>query len=205
MPKDERRMVKLFNFFVIFVTVMGIVELILIAIGLSMDAFAVAIGKGLSVNKIKIGHAASVAVWFGGFQALMPIIGYFLGVSFASLVESIDHWIAFCLLGFIGFNMIHESLSKGCERSNSDFSAKQMFPLAVATSIDALAVGVSLAFLKEPIFAAATTIGITTAMLSAVGLYIGQAFGCRYKSKAEFMGGAVLILIGIKILVEHTL
>lgn len=205
MPKDERRMVKLFNFFVIFVTVMGIVELILIAIGLSMDAFAVAIGKGLSVNKIKIGHAASVAVWFGGFQALMPIIGYFLGVSFASLVESIDHWIAFCLLGFIGFNMIHESLSKDCERSNSDFSAKQMFPLAIATSIDALAVGVSLAFLKEPIFAAATTIGITTAMLSAVGLYIGHAFGCRYKSKAEFMGGAVLILIGIKILVEHTL
>ncbi len=205
MLKDKRRRIKLFNFFITFVTVMGIFELIFIAIGLSMDAFAVAIGKGLSVDKVRAEHAASVAVWFGGFQALMPIVGYYLGVSFAEFVESVDHWIAFAVLGVIGFNMIHESLSKGCEKSSSDFSIKQMFPLAVATSIDALAVGISFAFLKEPIFAAATTIGITTATLSAVGLYIGNTFGCRYKSKAEFMGGAVLILIGIKIVIEHTL
>lgn len=184
---------------------MSITDLLLIAVGLSMDAFAVSIGKGLSVAKVRPRYALTVGVWFGGFQALMPIVGYYLGTSFADLVESVDHWIAFVLLGIIGFNMIHESLSKGCERGSDDFSPKAMLPLAVATSIDALAVGVSLAFLKEPIFASATAIGITTALLSAVGLYIGNIFGCKYKSKAEFMGGAVLILIGIKILVEHTL
>ena len=184
---------------------MSITDLLLIAVGLSMDAFAVSIGKGLSVAKVRPRYALTVGVWFGGFQALMPIVGYYLGTSFADLVESVDHWIAFVLLGIIGFNMIHESLSKGCERSDADFSVKAMALLAVATSIDALAVGVSLAFLKEPIFASAAAIGITTALLSAVGLYIGNIFGCKYKSKAEFMGGAVLILIGIKILVEHTL
>ena len=184
---------------------MSITDLLLIAVGLSMDAFAVSIGKGLSVAKVRPRYALTVGVWFGGFQALMPIVGYYLGTSFADLVESVDHWIAFVLLGIIGFNMIHESLSKGCERTSDDFSPKAMLPLAVATSIDALAVGVSLAFLKEPIFTSAAAIGITTALLSAVGLYIGNIFGCKYKSKAEFMGGAVLILIGIKILVEHTL
>ena len=184
---------------------MSITDLLLIAVGLSMDAFAVSIGKGLSVAKVRPRYALTVGVWFGGFQALMPIVGYYLGTSFADLVESVDHWIAFVLLGIIGFNMIHESLSKGCERSSDDFSPKAMLLLAVATSNDALAVGVSLAFLKEPIFASAAAIGITTALLSAVGLYIGNIFGCKYKSKAEFMGGAVLILIGIKILVEHTL
>ena len=184
---------------------MSIAEIIFIAVGLSMDAFAVAIGKGLSVKKVAPKQAAITGVWFGGFQALMPVIGYFLGISFAGFVESVDHWIAFVLLGIIGFNMIHESLSKSCEKSSADFSAKAMFPLAVATSIDALAVGISLAFLNENIVTAATIIGITTLILSAIGIYIGNAFGCKYKSKAEFLGGAVLILIGIKILVEHTI
>ena len=184
---------------------MSIAEIIFIAVGLSMDAFAVAIGKGLSVKEVTPKQAAITGVWFGGFQALMPVIGYFLGISFAGFVESVDHWIAFVLLGIIGFNMIHESLSKSCEKSSADFSAKAMFPLAVATSIDALAVGISLAFLNENIVTSAVTIGITTLILSAIGIYIGNAFGCRYKSKAEFLGGAVLILIGIKILVEHTI
>ena len=184
---------------------MSIAEIFFIAVGLSMDAFAVAIGKGLSVKKVMPRQALITGLWFGGFQALMPVIGYFLGVSFAGFVESVDHWIAFVLLGIIGFNMIHESLSKSCEKSSADFSAKAMFPLAVATSIDALAVGISLAFLNENIVTAATTIGITTLILSAIGIYIGNAFGCKYKSKAEFLGGAVLILIGIKILVEHTI
>ena len=184
---------------------MTIIDLLLIAVGLSIDAFAVSIGKGLSVKSLRPVHSLIVSCWFGGFQALMPIIGYFLGVSFAGFVESVDHWIAFVLLGVIGFNMIHESLSKKCEAGSADFGVKAMFPLAVATSIDALAVGISLAFLKQNIFTPALTIGITTAALSAIGLYIGHIFGCKYKSKAEFMGGAVLILIGIKILVEHTL
>ena len=205
MLKVERQKVKLFIFFVIFATVMSVTDLLLIAVGLSMDAFAVAIGKGLSVVKVRPKHCLIVGSWFGGFQALMPVLGYYLGISFADFVESVDHWIAFVMLGIIGFNMIHESLTKGCERSSDDFSPKAMLPLAVATSIDALAIGISLAFLKEEIFAPAATIGITTAVLSAIGLYIGNAFGCKYKSKAEFMGGAVLILIGIKILVEHTL
>ena len=184
---------------------MSITELLLIAVGLSMDAFAVAIGKGLSMERATPHKALVTGVWFGGFQALMPIIGYFLGVSFAGFVENVDHWIAFGLLWMIGLNMIHESLSKECEKSDADLSPRAMFPLAVATSIDALAVGISLAFLGEPILPAATTIGITTLIFSAAGLYIGNAFGCRYKSKAEFLGGAVLMLIGIKILIEHTL
>lgn len=184
---------------------MGIAEILLIAVGLSMDAFAVAIGKGLSVKKVIPRQALITGLWFGGFQALMPVLGYYLGISFADFVESVDHWIAFVLLGIIGFNMMHDSFSKSCDKSSADFSAKAMFPLAIATSIDALAVGISLAFLKENILWAATTIGITTFALSAVGLYIGNAFGCRYKSKAEFLGGAVLVMIGIKILIEHTL
>ena len=193
----------LFNFFAIFVTVMSFIELIMIAVGLSMDAFAVAIGKGLSVERVRPHQALVTGVWFGGFQALMPVIGFFLGISFASFVQSVDHWVAFILLGVIGFNMIHESFSKECEKSSADFSARAMFPLAVATSIDALAVGISFAFLNEAILPAATTIGITTLIFSAVGIYIGNAFGCRYKSKAEFLGGAVLIMMGVKILIEH--
>ena len=184
---------------------MGIIELILIAIGLSMDAFAVSISKGLSTQRATPKYASIVGVWFGGFQALMPILGYYLGVSFAGFVEGVDHWIAFGLLWIIGINMVRESLDKSCEKSDADFSARSMFPLAIATSIDALAVGISLAFLGEKILPAASTIGITTFAFSAAGLYIGNAFGCRYKSKAEFLGGAVLMVLGLKIVLEHTL
>ena len=184
---------------------MGISELLLIGIGLSMDAFAVSIGKGLSTKSLTPRHYLSVGVWFGGFQALMPIVGFLLGVSFASLVESFDHWIAFVLLGVIGSNMIRESL-KGDEcEIHPDFSARAMFMLAIATSIDALAVGVSFAFLQIDILPAASIIGVTTFILSMVGLRIGNIFGCRFKSKAEFAGGVVLIIIGIKILAEHLL
>ncbi len=184
---------------------MGISELLLIGIGLSMDAFAVSIGKGLSTKSLTPRHYLSVGVWFGGFQALMPIVGFLLGVSFASLVESFDHWIAFVLLGVIGSNMIRESL-KGDEcEVHPDFSARAMFMLAIATSIDALAVGVSFAFLQIDILPAASIIGVTTFILSMIGLRIGNIFGCRFKSKAEFAGGIVLIIIGIKILAEHLL
>ena len=184
---------------------MGISELLLIGIGLSMDAFAVSIGKGLSTKSLTPRHYLSVGVWFGGFQALMPIVGFLLGVSFASLVESFDHWIAFVLLGIIGSNMIRESL-KGDEcEIHPDFSTRAMFMLAIATSIDALAVGVSFAFLQIDILPAASIIGVTTFILSMVGLRIGNIFGCRFKSKAEFVGGVVLIIIGIKILAEHLL
>ena len=184
---------------------MSTIELVLIAVGLSMDAFAVAIGKGLSVERVSPKQATITGVWFGGFQALMPIMGYLLGISFAEFVESIDHWVAFALLWLIGLDMIHDSLSKNCEKSDPDFSAKKMLPLAIATSIDALAVGISLAFLKKPIVTAASAIGVITFIFSFAGVYIGNVFGCRYKSKAEFLGGAILLIIGIKIVVEHTL
>ena len=184
---------------------MGILELLLIGVGLSMDAFAVSIGKGLSTKCLKPRHYLSVGAWLGGIQALMPIAGFLLGVSFASLVESFDHWIAFVLLGIIGFNMIRESLhGDECEIC-PDFSLRSMLMLAIATSIDALAVGVSFAFLQIDILPAASIIGVTTFILSMIGLRIGNIFGCRYKSKAEFAGGVVLIIIGIKILAEHLL
>ena len=164
-----------------------------------MDAFAVAIGKGLSLVNVRPKQAVIVGLWFGGFQALMPILGYYVGISFAGFVEGIDHWIAFGLLALIGVNMVRESREyTGCE-------LLIMFPLAIATSIDALAVGVSLAFLNESIWGAATTIGVVTFAISAAGLYVGNLFGSRHKAKAEITGGVVLILIGIKILVEHLL
>ena len=185
---------------------MSIVELLLIAVGLAMDAFAVAIGKGLSLVNVRPKQAVIVGLWFGGFQALMPILGYYVGISFAGFVEGIDHWIAFGLLALIGVNMVRESREHtGCELNDSDFSILIMFPLAIATSIDALAVGVSLAFLNESIWGAATTIGVVTFAISAAGLYVGNLFGSRHKAKAEITGGVVLILIGIKILVEHLL
>ena len=184
---------------------MGFWELLLIAVGLSMDALAVSIGKGLSVQNIKMHHTAKVGLWFGGFQALMPLVGYYLGASFASVVAEVDHWIAFALLAIIGFNMIKESFAKDEACGCNDFSVRKMFLLAVATSIDALAVGVTFAFLGVEILPAILLIGLTTFVLSAVGLHIGNAFGCRYKSKAEFAGGAILILIGTKILLEHLL
>lgn len=184
---------------------MGIVELFLIGVGLSMDAFAVAIGKGLSVTKVSPRQALVTGAWFGLFQALMPLMGFLLGVSFSEEVESVDHWIAFVLLGAIGFNMIHDSFSREEDKSDNNFSARAMLPLAVATSIDALAVGVSFAFIKVDILPAVSIIGIITLTLSFAGVYIGSIFGNRYKSKAEFMGGALLILMGIKILIEHTM
>ncbi len=183
---------------------MGFVELLIIAVGLAMDAFAVSIGKGLSVRSIKPSHTLSVGLWFGGFQALMPLVGYLLGMSFASLVKDIDHWIAFLLLAIIGFNMIREAIhGDDDEEPHPDFSLSNMLTLAIATSIDALAVGVSFAFLGVNIWWAIAVIGVVTMFLSMVGLKVGNIFGCRYKSKAEIAGGVILILIGAKILIEH--
>ena len=182
---------------------MGIAEILIIAVGVSMDAFAVSICKGLSVQQMRPRYPLTVAIWFGGFQALMPVLGYFLGVSFADFVENVDHWIAFILLGIIGCNMIKESFSDKCDASSPDFSFKTMSAMAVATSIDALAIGVSFAFLRRNIWEAVVMIGLTTAAFSAAGLMIGNVFGSRYKSKAEFTGGFILVAMGLKILLEH--
>ena len=182
---------------------MGIAEILIIAVGVSMDAFAVSICKGLSVQKMRPRYPLTVAIWFVGFQALMPVLGYFLGVSFADFVENVDHWIAFILLGIIGGNMIKESFSDKCDASSPDFSFKTMSAMAVATSIDALAIGVSFAFLRINIWEAVVMIGLTTAAFSAAGLMIGNVFGSRYKSKAEFTGGFILVAMGLKILLEH--
>ena len=185
---------------------MHFTELLIIAVGVSMDAFAVSICKGLSVSKIRPEHSALTALWFGGFQALMPLLGYFLGVTFADFVSSVDHWIAFILLGIIGGNMIKESFDKDESCTvDPDFSVRTMLAMAVATSIDALAIGVSLAFLKVNIWAAVLLIGITTGLFSAAGVYIGNIFGSRYKSKAEFAGGFILAAMGLKILLDHIL
>ena len=183
---------------------MGYLELLIIGIGLSMDAFAVAVAKGLSVQRVTARHSLCVGSWFGGLQALMPLIGFYFGVTFSSFVSSVDHWIAFFLLGLIGMNMIRESFSREKVKPDPDFSARTMLMMAVATSIDALAVGVSFAVLSVEIWSAVAIIGATTFLLSISGLKIGNIFGSRYKSKAEFLGGAVLLLLGIKILVEHT-
>ena len=183
---------------------MGYIELLIIAIGLSMDAFAVAIAKGLSVQRVTARHSLCVGSWFGGFQALMPLVGFYLGVTFSNFVSSVDHWIAFFLLGLIGMNMIRESCSREKVKPDPDFSTRTMLMMAVATSIDALAVGISFAVLSVEIWSAVSIIGVTTFLLSILGLKIGNIFGSRYKSKAEFLGGAVLLLLGIKILVEHT-
>ena len=183
---------------------MGIAEIMIIAIGVSMDAFAVSLCKGLSVRRLEWRCIGSVALWFGGFQALMPLVGYLLGVSFADFVSDVDHWIAFILLGIIGGNMMAESFKHEEDEADADFSVKTMSALAVATSIDALAIGVSLAFLKVNIWEAVILIGVTTALFSGVGVYIGNVFGSRYKSKAEFAGGFILIAMGLKILLEHT-
>ena len=182
---------------------MGLWELFVIALGLSMDAFAVSICKGLSVRKCEIKHMLICGAYFGGFQALMPLIGYLLGVNFQSLITSIDHWIAFVLLGLIGFNMIRESRSCEEDEHCDCFNFKTMLPLAVATSIDALAVGITFAFLKVNIVAAVSFIGIITFALSAAGVMLGNVFGAKWKSRAEFAGGMILILLGIKILIEH--
>ena len=182
---------------------MSLFSLFVIAVGLSMDAFAVSICKGLAMKKIDLKKAGIVGLWFGGFQALMPLIGYLLGSQFEQYITAIDHWIAFVLLGLIGGSMIKESLSKEEECANDSLDCKTMFLLAVATSIDALAVGVTFAFLQVDIVPAVTFIGITTFVLSAIGVKIGNVFGIKYKSKAELAGGIILIVMGIKILLEH--
>lgn len=183
---------------------MSLWELLVIAVGLSMDAFAVSVCKGLSVQKVKPKHYLIVAAYFGGFQALMPLLGYLLGVRFEAMVANVDHWIAFVLLGLIGANMVRESRA-GEEKLDDSFMVSTMLILAVATSIDALAIGVTFAFLGVNIVEAIILIGITTGIISGVGLKIGNVFGSRYKSKAEMAGGIVLILMGIKILVQHLL
>ncbi len=185
---------------------MGFVELLLLAVGLSMDAFAVSICKGLSMKKATLKESAICGVWFGGFQALMPLIGFFLGTLFADAIEAFDHWVACLLLVLIGVNMLKEAFSKEeCENcGNADLSVKTMFVMAVATSIDALAVGISLAMAGNVnIFTAVLLIGVTTFLLSGLGVKIGNIFGSRYEKTAQIAGGVILICLGIKILLEH--
>ena len=183
---------------------MSILEILLLGIGLSMDAFAVSICKGLSTKRLQAKHYLITGAWFGGFQALMPTIGYFLGSTFEQYITAFDHWIAFVLLAAIGAGMIKESLSKEESDGNDSFSFKTMLLLALATSIDALAVGVTFALLPDVnVPLAVSLIGVTTFLCSAAGLKVGNVFGLRYKSRAEFAGGLILILIGLKILLEH--
>ena len=182
---------------------MGLIELFLIAVGLSMDSFAVSVCKGLAMPKCTFKKAAIVGLWFGGFQALMPAIGYVLGAQFQEAIASIDHWIAFVLLALIGGNMIHEALDNDEEEADASLNVKTMFLLAVATSIDALAIGITFAFLKVNIIPAVCFIGIVTFIISFAGVKIGNVFGARYKNKAEIVGGIILILLGLKILLEH--
>lgn len=182
---------------------MSVAELFFIAVGLSMDAFAVSVCKGLSMGKLRIKNALVIGFYFGGFQALMPALGYLLGSYFQNAITAYDHWIAFLLLGVIGINMIREALNPEEESCDASVSAKDMVGLAVATSIDALAVGVTFAFLQVRILPAAACIGATTFFLSLIGVKIGAVFGCRYKSRAELVGGLILVLMGIRILAEH--
>ena len=181
---------------------MGIAELIILSIGLAMDAFAVSICKGISMKKMDWKKAIIIGLWFGAFQAIMPLIGYLLGSTFEQVVKNVDHWLAFILLSAIGANMIKESFSKDTEDENDDISVKAMFILAVATSIDALAVGITFAFLKVSIVPSIIIIGLTTFIISVGGVVIGNKFGSKYKSKAEIAGGIILVLIGLKILLE---
>ena len=187
---------------------MGFGELFWLAIGVSMDAFAVSICKGLATRKAGLREMGTCGIWFGGFQAMMPLIGYFLGTLFAAAIVSFDHWVAFGLLALIGGNMLKEALGKEeceeCESENGDFGFKTMFVMAVATSIDALAIGVSMALAGNVnIWIAITLIGITTCVTSALGVKIGNVFGSKFKKKAELAGGIILILLGLKILLEH--
>ena len=183
---------------------MNLLELVLLAVGLSMDAFAVAICKGLSVQKLNWKHYLIVGAWFGGFQALMPTLGYLLGTTFERYITSVDHWVAFVLLCLIGGNMLKEAFAKEEKEESASFDFKSMLLLAVATSIDALAVGITFALLPDVnIFSAVGLFGSITFCLSAVGLKVGNIFGLKYKSKAEIVGGIILILIGVKILLEH--
>lgn len=184
-----------------------IVELLLIGAGLAMDAFAVSVCKGLGMRKVKKDQALLIGLFFGGFQALMPFVGWALGSQFEQYIVHIDHWIAFVLLGMIGGNMIREAIREGdvCPTVKEDkkLDLKELFLLAVATSIDALAVGITFAFLNYPILEAVAIIGVITFVISVAGVYIGNFFGCRYKKRAELLGGCILIFIGLKILLEH--
>ena len=186
---------------------MGFLELLLLAVGLSMDAFAVSICKGLAVKKATFRESAICGGWFGGFQAAMPLIGFFLGTLFADAIEAFDHWVAFGLLAIIGINMLKEACSKcccECEEHTDDFAFKTMLVMAIATSIDALAVGISLAMAGNVnIVVAVLLIGVITFAMSAVGVKIGNVFGSKYEKKAQLAGGVILILLGIKILLEH--
>lgn len=185
-----------------------VIELFLLGMGLSMDAFAVSVCKGLGMRKLNKKQALIIGLYFGGFQALMPFVGWLLGSQFQKYITSIDHWIAFILLGFIGGKMMIEAVREWNEEEVVDVmdaptDHKNMLVLAVATSIDALAVGITFAFLGTPIVEAITIIGITTMVISIAGVVVGNFFGSRYKSKAEFIGGLILVLLGLKILLEH--
>ena len=192
---------------------MGLSELIVLAVGVSMDAFAVSICKGLAMKKATLKAGLTCGLWFGGFQALMPLIGFFLGTLFAEAIEAVDHWVAFVLLGIIGINMLKEAFENGececCSDANADMSPKTMFVMAVATSIDALAVGISLAMAGLPIFgmdgifAAVILIGLCTCAFCTAGVKIGNVFGGRFGKKAQIAGGVILILLGLRILLEH--
>ena len=182
---------------------MGIIEIIVISIGLAMDAFAVSICKGLSMKKMNYKNAIIIALYFGIFQALMPVIGYFLGIGFEHIITEIDHWIAFILLALIGLNMIRESYKKDDDERNDSVNFKTMIILAIATSIDALAVGITFAFLKVSLILSISLIGTITFAISFIGVKIGNVFGDKYEKKAEIFGGVILILLGIKILLEH--
>ena len=185
---------------------MGIGALILLAVGLSMDAFAVSVCKGLAMKKATLKAGMTCGLWFGGFQALMPLLGYFLGKTFANAIQAVDHWIAFGLLAVIGINMLKEAFGgcDECEEQDADLSVRKMFPMAIATSIDALAVGISLAMAGDVnIWVAIALIGVITCVLSAMGVKIGNVFGSRFEKKAQIAGGVILILLGVKILLEH--
>lgn len=183
------------------------IELVLIGVGLSMDAFAVSICKGLAMRKVNKKQAVVIGLFFGGFQALMPFLGWLLGSQFERYITSIDHWIAFILLGVIGGKMMMEAVKKEeteeIKQMDPPLDLKEMFLLAVATSIDALAVGITFAFLQYPIVEAISAIGVTTFAISIGGVYVGNFFGNKYKSKAEFVGGLILVLIGLRILLTH--
>lgn len=182
---------------------MGVAELLILAVGLSMDAFAVAVCKGLAMAQVTIKKACIVGLWFGGFQALMPAIGYVLGIQFKGYIIAVDHWIAFVLLVFIGGGMIKGALEEDEECTDDSLAVGKMFMLAVATSIDALAIGVTFAFLETKVIPAVSLIGVTTCILSIAGVKIGNIFGVKYKARAELAGGIILIFLGSKILLEH--
>ena len=183
--------------------IMSILEILLLGIGLSMDAFAVSICKGMACRQVHFSHMALAGVWFGGFQMIMPLIGYYLGRGFAGYIEKYDHWIAFALLAGIGLNMIREAVREDPEDNNDSFAPGTMLILAIATSIDALAAGLSLAFLNTGIWLAVCIIGVATFLFSACGVRIGSVFGGIFKSRAEIAGGVILIIIGTRILLTH--